>query len=246
MLLRDHEQVAFLDLDLGQAEFTPPGFVSLHTVSSPILSPPHRHIAHPQHSYYVGDNTAQHDPTRYIQAAKATYQHYLDSPAMAKIPLVVNTAGWLTGLGAELTLELVASIQPSSIIRIVRPTDSYAAAAEAEDGQLEASLEARGRKVYTLVSATKGKISSGVKVLAQNPNPNPNPDPKPKPNPNSGQSAAQKRELQCLNYFDAALPKAFGPFDVSSHGGSVAKGYLDDAPPTSSPNLFVVLSGLQG
>lgn len=32
-----YEKVAYLDTDLGQPEFTPPGFVSLNVLSDPIL-----------------------------------------------------------------------------------------------------------------------------------------------------------------------------------------------------------------
>jgi hypothetical protein len=102
-------------------------------------------------------------------------------------------------VGGELLVELVATVNPASIVRLIRPTESQAAAAEAEDSRLERDLESKGRKVHTLVSAAKGKMSSG-------------------------QSAAQRRELQCLNYFDLALSKRFGPYDVASHGTAVAKG----------------------
>ena len=39
--------VAFLDLDVGQPELGPPGVVSLHVVTSPLLGPPHTHQQHP-------------------------------------------------------------------------------------------------------------------------------------------------------------------------------------------------------
>jgi polynucleotide 5'-hydroxyl-kinase GRC3/NOL9 len=35
-LLLRHKQVAYLDCDTGQTEFTPPGMVSLHILSEPI------------------------------------------------------------------------------------------------------------------------------------------------------------------------------------------------------------------
>jgi len=199
-LLAHHPEVAFLDLDLGQAEFTPAGMVSLTLITQPILSPPQRHLLPPRHAYYVGETTAQHDPTRYVQAAKAAHQQYLDTPGLAKIPLVVNTAGWLTGLGAELLLELLPVLNPTTVVRLVRPTESQAAAAEAEDKELASRLEpSKRRQVFTLTSVAKGKMSSG-------------------------QSAAQRRELQLLNYFDRCLSPRLGPYDVASHGAPVAKG----------------------
>lgn len=165
-LLLKHQQVAYLDIDLGQAEFSPPGFVSLHLVSSPVLSPPQRHLATARCAFFLGESTAQHDPSRYIEAIRQAHSYYLDSPDLGKVPLVVNSAGWLTGLGAELALEVVGLLSPAHVVRLVRPTESGAAAAAAEDPSVETGVKAKGRLVSTLLSVAKGKISTGSHPLA--------------------------------------------------------------------------------
>merc|ERR1711998_445468 len=109
---------------------TPPGLVSLHLISSPVLSPPQRHLSTPLTAHFVGEITPQHDPTRFLQAIRRTFRTYQESAAAARAPLLVNTAGWLTGLGAELLLEMRDVINPGIIIHLRRPTESDAASAE--------------------------------------------------------------------------------------------------------------------
>ena len=43
-LLNRWPVVCYVDLDVGQSEFTVPGVVSLHLLSEPILGPPMTHI----------------------------------------------------------------------------------------------------------------------------------------------------------------------------------------------------------
>ena len=43
-LLNRWPVVCYIDLDVGQSEFTVPGVVSLHLLSEPVLGPPMTHI----------------------------------------------------------------------------------------------------------------------------------------------------------------------------------------------------------
>jgi len=43
-----YAKVAFLECDVGQTEFTVPGVVSLHTLSSPVFGPPYTHQQLPE------------------------------------------------------------------------------------------------------------------------------------------------------------------------------------------------------
>jgi len=168
-------------------------------VSSPVLSPPQRHMQEPLAAYFIGDATAQHDPPRFIQSVRKAYRLYLDSPATARVPLLVNTPGWLTGLGAELLLEMCSALSPGVVIHLLRPTESDAAAAEAEEPTLDKALKVRDRKVFDLLSVAKGKMTTGL-------------------------SAVQRRELQLVNYFDRSLNPSTGPYDAPANGKPVARG----------------------
>ena len=46
-LLNRWPVVAYVDLDMGQTEFTVPGVVSLHLLTEPVLGPPMSHLRKP-------------------------------------------------------------------------------------------------------------------------------------------------------------------------------------------------------
>lgn len=60
--------VAVLDCDVGQAEFTIPGVISLHIITSPILRPSYLNMLPPLTSYFVGDVTIKGDPLSFQKA----------------------------------------------------------------------------------------------------------------------------------------------------------------------------------
>ncbi|CAG2210353.1 unnamed protein product [Mytilus edulis] len=74
-LLDKVDRVYFLECDVGQTEFTPPGCVSLHCVSEPVLGV-----------------TPADDPTRYLTCIEKCFSKYVD--LKEKGPLIVNTCGW--------------------------------------------------------------------------------------------------------------------------------------------------------
>ncbi|KAJ3767747.1 hypothetical protein FB446DRAFT_313909 [Lentinula raphanica] len=110
-LLSRHHQVAYLDLDPGQSEFTPGGLLALSLISRPILGPPFTHPTIPARSHFLGAFSPKASPGLYIESVKdlvqfwarelgwGTGQHQRQGNA---VPLVVNTMGWTKGLGADL------------------------------------------------------------------------------------------------------------------------------------------------
>jgi len=112
--------IAFLDLDIGQSEIGCPSFLSLHIITSPLLSQPYAHVQKGEMAWceFVGDVTVVSDPAAYSSAIRRGYAYYLDhlSPSSHKassyIPLLVNTMGWVKGLGKELLEDIVGLIKP--------------------------------------------------------------------------------------------------------------------------------------
>ncbi|GLI68858.1 hypothetical protein VaNZ11_013403 [Volvox africanus] len=125
-LLDECPTVAFLDTDVGQPEFTPPGLLSLHLMQpgSPVVGPPHAHSRQPWASRFVGDVSSEHDPQLYLIAVQALYASYwnwaqgLVAGGAAWPPLVVNTHGWVKGLGFDLLTQLLRVTAPTHIIQI--------------------------------------------------------------------------------------------------------------------------------
>ncbi|CAM9934425.1 unnamed protein product [Sphacelaria rigidula] len=127
-MLDRHAKVAFLDCDVGQPEFTPPGLVSLHTLDGPVLGPPHTHIRRPDLAYYIGTTTSKPEPLLYSAAVRGLSKHATamateDAGSLASDtsppPLVVNTDGWVKGMGEDLLGAIIDAVRPLHIVQIL-------------------------------------------------------------------------------------------------------------------------------
>lgn len=67
-LLRHTDKVCVLDCDLGQPEYSVPGVVSLHAITSPTLCPAYANMQEPVLSFYLGDVTTKNEPDKLIRA----------------------------------------------------------------------------------------------------------------------------------------------------------------------------------
>ncbi|GAA5964517.1 hypothetical protein JCM21900_000626 [Sporobolomyces salmonicolor] len=156
-LLDRYEAVAYLDTDLGQPEFSVPGFLSLNVVRKPLLGPSFTHLAFPVSSHYFGSASPASDPSGYLAAISSLLSTYsleveyplLDEPVPSfsrrrhhgaqaatlkssgkireRVPLVVNTQGWVKGLGADLLAKLKAESQPTHVCSFVMVDEEGAA-----------------------------------------------------------------------------------------------------------------------
>eukprot|EP00775_Hariotina_reticulata_P002768 gene2768-3061_t len=85
--------VAFLDLDPGQPELTPPGLLSLHVLQQPLFGPAHLQHRQPLAAYFQQEAEAI-----YILSCKSGW---------------FGTVGWITGLGLELLAEVLRCAAPT-------------------------------------------------------------------------------------------------------------------------------------
>lgn len=125
--------------DCGQPEFTAPGLVSLNLVTAPVLGPPHMHPRRPAAAFFVGDVSPANDPARYLQYVRELYHWHCRHGAAAAAaaagsgsgsgdqqqqqqlplpPLVVNTHGWVKGMGYDVLVELLQGLPVSHMIQI--------------------------------------------------------------------------------------------------------------------------------
>jgi hypothetical protein len=109
-------RVALLDCDAGQPELTPPGLVSLRVVESPLLAPPYAHMRPAYRSYFLGDVTAAPEPVLFTAYASELVEVYRRD--LAGVPLVINTDGWVKGLGQDLLNSLLELLAPQHVIRL--------------------------------------------------------------------------------------------------------------------------------
>ncbi|XP_072442505.1 polynucleotide 5'-hydroxyl-kinase NOL9 [Chiloscyllium punctatum] len=104
--------VEFLELDLGQTEFSPPGCMALHLVTEPVLSPPYMHQCDPRKMVYYGDVSCERDLDRYLEIAKYLYTGY-----RKETPLVINTMGWIKGFGLSILVDLIRLLAPTHVVQ---------------------------------------------------------------------------------------------------------------------------------
>lgn len=127
-LLGRYPQVAYMDCDLGQPEFTAPGLLSLHRLEAPVVGPPHANIRRPELAFFVGTTTSKTEPLLYSAAVRALVEQYAaagrDSASLAAggtlaPPLVVNTDGWVKGMGEDLLGAVIDAVRPHHIVQIL-------------------------------------------------------------------------------------------------------------------------------
>ncbi|XP_033744873.1 polynucleotide 5'-hydroxyl-kinase NOL9-like [Pecten maximus] len=110
------EKVCYLDCDPGQTEFTPPGSVSLHTITTPALGPPFTQQREPTVWCFNGNVTPSGDPHLYLRCISHCFRAYMQMKP--RPPLVVNTMGYITGLGLRLLIDTLKIVQPDLVIQI--------------------------------------------------------------------------------------------------------------------------------
>ncbi|KAJ3317696.1 Polynucleotide 5'-hydroxyl-kinase nol9 [Blyttiomyces sp. JEL0837] len=112
-LLTTYNEIAYLDCDLGQPELTASGVVSLNIIQKPLLGPPFTHISHPRRSCFLGTTSAKTNPDYFLDCIFELYMYYKDHMTC---PLVINTNGWVKGMGLDLLLHLIRTIRPDQVI----------------------------------------------------------------------------------------------------------------------------------
>jgi polynucleotide 5'-hydroxyl-kinase GRC3/NOL9 len=92
-------------------------------------------------SYFFGDITSKSDPDSYVDMSSRLMQRYHDLRSSLDleehpIPLIVNTDGWVKGLGYEVLSAIVGVVDPGHIVQIVGNTKakSFDMSAHREDG----------------------------------------------------------------------------------------------------------------
>lgn len=132
-LLNRFDAVGYLDTDLGQPEFTVPGCLSLHVVENPITGPPAFHLRNPERCFYFGDSSPKSNPELYVRQVVDLHRYFQERYAntsqdtvedvvqlrkVKRIPLVINTHGWLKGVGYELLVRLLSHIRPTHVVQV--------------------------------------------------------------------------------------------------------------------------------
>lgn len=137
-LLETYAQVAWLECDLGQGEFSCGGAVGLWVLDQPVLGPAFTHQRSPLRAHYLGELSPQSCPDEYMGAIHQLLSYYqyevqhlstfLGEAAEGgrrsdAVPLVINTQGWVKGLGEDLLRSIEAVAEPSHVFAFEAATE---------------------------------------------------------------------------------------------------------------------------
>lgn len=130
------DKCLYFDLDPGQPEFGPPGQVSLVEVTVPIFGPPFTHPAavHAKsyrciRSHTIAATTFKDDPEHYVACCVDLIRY-----ALQDVPVVINTCGWVTGMGASVLTQLADKFAVSEVV-ILEPVESSLLSAMGRPGR---------------------------------------------------------------------------------------------------------------
>ncbi|XP_035377210.1 polynucleotide 5'-hydroxyl-kinase NOL9 [Electrophorus electricus] len=112
-LLNHTASVEYLECDLGQTEFTPPGCLSLSTVTEPLLGPPFTHQREAEHMVFYGQSDCQADLDRYLDSLKSLWMYY-----SGESPIVINTMGWVKGHGFQVLVDLIRFFSVTHLVQL--------------------------------------------------------------------------------------------------------------------------------
>lgn len=110
--------IAFLETDVGQCEFTPPGLVALHVIepSAPVLGLPHAHLRTWRRAAFVGDISPKADVRAFAEAVAALATEARNE--LCGVPLLVNTGGWVTGAGLDILTDTLRAVAPTHLVAL--------------------------------------------------------------------------------------------------------------------------------
>eukprot|EP00347_Sterkiella_histriomuscorum_P020668 403336927 len=116
--LRNHE-VYLLDADPGQPNFTLAGQVSLSKINDLILTNQDFTRVEKLKSIFINNSSPQMNINYYVNAVADLMEVYHNQPQISKIKnrvLLVNTCGWVEGLGSMIQMQSVKEIRPNIVV----------------------------------------------------------------------------------------------------------------------------------
>ena len=113
------ESVIWLDVDIGQPEFTLPGCVSVLELTEPVFGPSFCHMRKPAISYFVGAVNIADVLIMYLNAVESAIE-FVNKNFKSSIPVIFNMPGWLEiGLGFEITSNVIRILQPTHTVQFI-------------------------------------------------------------------------------------------------------------------------------
>ncbi|XP_052873644.1 polynucleotide 5'-hydroxyl-kinase NOL9 [Anopheles cruzii] len=119
--LKSSKRVLLLDLDIGQPLLMVPETMSASVLHEPLLGVACFGKVQPVRCQLFGSLNVVTSPISYIQNVRTLVEYCTADPQLRGVPWIVNTMGYVTGFGEELTAAIVQLIQPTDVIQLTTP-----------------------------------------------------------------------------------------------------------------------------
>uniref|UniRef100_A0A182NMI5 Polynucleotide 5'-hydroxyl-kinase NOL9 n=1 Tax=Anopheles dirus TaxID=7168 RepID=A0A182NMI5_9DIPT len=114
-------RVVLLDLDIGQPLLFVPETISVCVVQEPILGVGYFANVKPHKCHLFGSLNVVSSPHVYLQNVRSLVKYCSEDPELKNVPWIINTMGYVSGFGEELTAALVRVVQPTALLQLTIP-----------------------------------------------------------------------------------------------------------------------------
>lgn len=114
LLLQFSREVCYLETDPGQSEGVPLYCLGLLHVTTPLLGMLEERVT--DDTAYFGYSTPAHHPKLYLQIIRQLLDQYQKQHASHRRPLVINTPGWIKGVGKDLLRQICDMIHIDHLV----------------------------------------------------------------------------------------------------------------------------------
>lgn len=123
LLSGNERAILYVDLDIGQPEFGVPQTVSAYLLKSPMIGKGFLkcHTADPYYSLVYGHCNVALDAIRYAKCVKALFGRLNSDCHLTPIPWVVNTMGYVRGVGLDLMHFIMTQLRPTRVFQFRHP-----------------------------------------------------------------------------------------------------------------------------
>ena len=115
-LVQRYRRLVFIDTDVGQPEMNPPGMVTAQLITETRIGAPvtsNRMV--PISARFLGETSPREEPDMYAQYVEQVCKDGISFASEMQCPIIINSDGWLSGIGAQLLNHLKHQVNPSHV-----------------------------------------------------------------------------------------------------------------------------------
>ncbi|XP_035786435.1 polynucleotide 5'-hydroxyl-kinase NOL9-like [Anopheles albimanus] len=120
--IKTFDRILLIDLDIGQPLLTAPEMISATVLDVPLLGVACFTAVQQQvRCQLFGSLNVVTNPIFYVQNVRSLLEHCENTPSLRGFPWIINTMGYVSGFGEELTAAIMRLVQPTDVIQLTIP-----------------------------------------------------------------------------------------------------------------------------